>query len=164
MAINIDNQTKDIYNLLRNGISAEEIANSLSSALQAAEKQIAEELATAKKAEEEEAAKKAAAKEKLCELRSHLCKALRDYVSCAHKKTYNKLIEMHEGDFTDDELIGLIDHAVKNTATAIKLYETFEGLFPTEVNNCKKEKEAVEQNSTTNWEKLFGDFFDKYNL
>ena len=146
MAININDY---LLASLREGQSAETLAKDLSAALQAAEKQITEE----KKIAEE-----AAAKEKLCEqssqLKSDLCDCLRNYMSYAHKKTYNKLLTIHGQNFTDDELIDIVDSTIKNTAVALRLYETFEELFPTE----------KEQPVKTNWEKLFSDFFDKYNL
>lgn len=122
---------------LRDGQSAEEIAKDLSSALQAAEKQLAEEKA---------------AKEQNSQLKTDLCNCLRNYVSAAHPKIYNRLIEIHGHDFTDDELIKIIDNTIKNTAVAIKLYDVFDG--------CGNEATTT----VTNWEKLFNDFFDKYNL
>ena len=125
---------------LRDGQSAEEIAKDLSSALQAAEKQLAEEKA---------------AKEQSSQLKSNLCNCLRNYASTVHPKTYNKLIEIHGHDFTDDELIKIIDNTIKNTAVAIKLYDVFDG--------CGS-KATTTQTAVTNWEKLFNDFFDKYNL
>ena len=119
---------------LRDGQSAEDLAKDLSSALQAAEKQLAEEKA---------------AKEQGSQLKSDLCNCLRNYASTVHPKTYNRLIEIHGHDFTDDELIKIIDNTIKNTAVAIKLYDVFD--------DC-------DSKATTNWEKLFNDFFDKYNL
>lgn len=126
---NLDKQTKEICALLRNGISAEEIANNLSAALQAAEKQLAEE----------ENAKKAA-KENIEKSKSDLCNCLRNYINCAHKET---CADLH---LTDDELIYYVDSAIKGTATAYKLF------FDDKVAK------------SSNWEKLFSDFFDKYNL
>ena len=123
---------------LRDGQSAEDLAKDLSSALQAAEKQLAEEKA---------------AKEQSSQLKSDLCNCLRNYVSCAHKKTYDRLVEIHGHDFTDDELIKIIDNTIKNTAVAIKLYDAF-------FDGCGNEATTT----ATNWEKLFNDFFDKYNL
>ena len=125
---------------LRDGQSAEEIAKDLSSALQAAEKQLAEEKA---------------AKEQSSQLKSDLCNCLRNYVSCTHKKTYDRLVEIHGHDFTDDELIKIIDNTIKNSAVALKLYDVFD--------SCGS-KAATTQTTVTNWEKLFNDFFDKYNL
>lgn len=170
---NFDKQTEEILALLRNNVSAEEIANNLSAALQAAEKQLAEET----KAEEErkiaeEAAKKTEAKEKLGtfyyeeKLKSDLCNCLRNYVSCAHKKTYDRLIEIHGHDFTDDELIKIIDNTIKNTAVAIKLYDIFDsyGNEATITQKLCDNKENANKTTVTNWETLFNDFFDKYNL
>lgn len=116
---------------LRDGQSAEEIAKDLSSALQAAEKQLA--------------------KEQSSQLKSNLCNCLRNYLGVTHPKTYNKLIEIHGHDFTDDELIEIIDNTIKNTAIAIEF-----NVFDTTQNANKT--------TVTNWEKLFNDFFDKYNL
>lgn len=125
---------------LRDGQSAENLAKDLSAALQAAEKQLAEEKA---------------AKEQSSQLKSDLCNCLRNYASAVHPKTYNKLVEIHGHDFTDDELIKIIDNTIKNTAVAIKLYDVFD--------DCGS-KATTTQNTVTNWEKLFNDFFDKYNL
>ena len=125
---------------LRDGQSAEEIAKDLSSALQAAEKQLAEEKA---------------AKEQSSQLKSDLCNCLRNYVGATHPKTYDRLIELHGHDFTDDELIDLIDKTIKNTAITLDLCESFGG--------CGS-KATTTQTTVTNWEKLFNDFFDKYNL
>ncbi|MCI7444527.1 MAG: hypothetical protein MSA89_15840 [Clostridium sp.] len=121
---------------LRDGQSAEDLAKDLSSALQAAEKQLAEEKA---------------AKEQSSQLKTDLCNCLRNYASAMHPKTYNRLIEIHGHDFTDDELIKIIDNTIKNTAVAIKLCDVFDEATTT-------------QNTVTNWEKLFNDFFDKYDL
>lgn len=125
---------------LRDGQSAEDLAKDLSAALQAAEKQLAEEKA---------------AKEQNSQLKTDLCNCLRNYVSCAHKKTYDRLVEIHGHDFTDDELIEIIDNTIKNTAVAIKLCDVFDEATTTK--NANK-------TTVTNWEKLFDDFFDKYNL
>lgn len=125
---------------LRDGQSAEDLAKDLSAALQAAEKQLAEEKA---------------AKEQSSQLKTDLCNCLRNYVSCAHKKTYDRLIDLHGHDFTDDELIKIIDNTIKNTAVAIKLCDVFDEATTTK--NANK-------TTVTNWEKLFDDFFDKYNL
>ena len=125
---------------LRDGQSAEDLAKDLSAALQAAEKQLTEEKT---------------AKEQSSQLKSDLCNCLRNYASAAHPKTYNRLIEIHGHDFTDDELIKIIDNTIKNTAVAIKLYDVFDG--------CDS-KATTTQTTVTNWEKLFNDFFDKYNL
>ena len=116
---------------LRDGQSAEDLAKDLSSALQAAEKQLAEEKA---------------AKEQSSQLKSDLCNCLRNYASTVHSKTYNKFVEMLGHDFTDDELIEIIDNTIKNTAIEIKLCDN------------------VNKTTVTNWDKLFNDFFDKYNL
>ena len=125
---------------LRDGQSAEDLAKDLSSALQSAEQQIAKEKA---------------AKEQSSQLKSDLCNCLRNYVSCAHKKTYDRLIDLHGHDFTDDELIKIIDNTIKNTAVAIKLCDVFdEATIPQNANKT----------TVTNWEKIFNDFFDKYNL
>ena len=124
---------------LRDGQSAEEIAKDLSSALQAAEKQLAEEKT---------------AKEQSSQLKSDLCNCLRNYASAAHPKTYNKLIELLGHDFTDDELIEIIDNTIKNTAIELDLCKSFGSFASTKL--C--------DNTVTNWEKLFNDFFDKYNL
>lgn len=126
---------------LRDGQSAEDLAKDLSAALQAAEKQLAEEKA---------------AKEQSSQLKSDLCNCLRNYASAVHPKTYNRLIEIHGHDFTDDELIKIIDNTIKNSAVAIKLYDDF-------FDGCGNEATTT-QNPVTNWEKLFNDFFDKYNL
>ena len=162
MAININDY---LLTSLRDGQSAEDLAKDLSSALQIAEKQIAEEKRIA-----EEAAAKAAAKEKLGtfyyeeKLKTDLCNCLRNYVSCTHKKTYDRLIDLHGHDFTNDEIIEIVDNTIKNTALALKLYESIAdfcgdcGDFVTTPKTCSEEA------TTTNWEKLFGDFFDKYNL
>lgn len=123
---------------LRDGQSAEDLAKNLSAALQAAEKQLTEEKA---------------AKEQSSQLKSDLCNCLRNYVSCAHKKTYDRLVEIHGHDFTDDELIKIIDNTIKNSAVAIKLYDDF-------FDGC----DSKATTTVTNWEKLFNDFFDKYNL
>lgn len=88
-----------------------------------------------------------AAKEQSSQLKSDLCNCLRNYVSCAHKKTYDRLVEIHG----HDELIKIIDNTIKNTAVAIKLYDVFD--------DC-----GSKATTTQNWEKLFNDFFDKYNL
>lgn len=125
---------------LRDGQSAEDLAKDLSSALQAAEKQLAEEKA---------------AKEQSSQLKSDLCNCLRNYASAVHPKTYNRLIEIHGHDFTDDELIKIIDNTIKNTAVAIKLCDVFDEATTTK--NANK-------TTVTSWEKLFNDFFDKYNL
>lgn len=123
---------------LRDGQSAEDLAKDLSSALQAAEKQLAEEQSS--------------------QLKSDLCNCLRNYASAAHPKTYNRLIKLHGHDFTDDELIDLIDKTIKNTAITLDLCESFGGFATTKLcNNTNK-------TTVTNWEKLFNDFFDKYNL
>lgn len=124
---------------LRDGQSAEDLAKDLSSALQAAEKQLAEEKA---------------AKEQSSQLKSDLCNCLRNYVSATHPKTHKRLVELHGHDFTDDELIDLIDKTIKNTAITLDLCECFDTTKP-----CNTNKTTV-----TNWEKLFNDFFDKYNL
>lgn len=150
---NFDKQTEEICALLRNGISAEEIANNLSSALQAAEKQITEENA-AKKAEEDHYYEE--------KLKSELCNCLRNYVGAAHPKTHKKLVELHGHDFTNDEIIEIVDNTIKNTALALRLYENiadFCGETITKTKNCSEEATKV-----TNWEKLFNDFFNKYNL
>ena len=157
---NFDKQTEEICALLRNGISAEEIANNLSAALQAAEKQITEEIA-AKKAEEDRYYEE--------KLKSELCNCLRNYVGAAHPKAHKKLIELHGHDFTDDEIIELIDRTIENTAIALDLYESFTNTLPTEKvcdNSATATQKLCDTNKTTvtNWEKLFGDFFDKYNL
>lgn len=131
---------------LRDGQSAEDLAKDLSSALQAAEKQLAEEKA---------------AKEQSSQLKSDLCNCLRNYASAAHPKIYDKLIEIHGHDFTDDELIDLIDRTIKNTAITLDLYESFGGFATTKLCN---NKENTNKTTVTNWEKLFNDFFDKYNL
>lgn len=160
MAININDY---LLTSLRDGQSAEDLAKDLSAALQVAEKQITEEKRIA-----EEAAKKAAAKEKLCEqssqLKTDLCDCLRKYVGAAHPQTYDKLVDVHGKDFTNDEIIEIVDNTIKNTALALKLYESIAdfcgdcGDFVTTPKTCSEEA------TTTNWEKLFGDFFDKYNL
>ena len=137
---------------LRDGQSAEDLAKDLSSALQAAEKQLAEEKA---------------AKEQSSQLKSDLCNCLRNYVSCAHKKTYDRLVEIHGHDFTDDELIKIIDNTIKNSAVAIKLYDDFFDGCGNEATITQKlcnNKENTNKTTVTNWEKLFNDFFDKYNL
>lgn len=154
---NFDKQTEEICALLRNGISAEEIANNLSSALQAAEKQITEEIA-AKKAEEDHYYEE--------KLKSELCNCLRNYVGAAHPKAHKKLIELHGHDFTDDEIIELIDRTIENTAIALDLYESFTncGSSATATQKLCDNKENANKTSVTNWEKLFSDFFDKYNL
>lgn len=128
---------------LRDGQSAEEIAKDLSSALQRAEKQLAEEKA---------------AKEQSSQLKSDLCNCLRNYVGATHPKTYDRLIELHGHDFTDDELIDLIDKTIKNTAITLDLCESFGGFATTKL--C----DNTNKTTVTNWEKLFNDFFDKYNL
>ena len=132
---------------LREGQSAEDLAKDLSSALQVAEKQITEE-------------------KRLCEqssqLKTDLCDCLRKYVSAAHPQTYDKLVDVHGKDFTNDEIIEIVDNTIKNTALALKLYESiadFCGEAATTPKTCSEEATKV-----TNWEKLFGDFFDKYNL
>lgn len=159
MAININDY---LLTSLRDGQSAEDLAKDLSAALQVAEKQITEEKRIA-----EEAAKKAAAKEKLCEqssqLKTDLCNALRAYVDCVHPQTYDKLVDVHGKDFTNDEIIEIVDNTIKNTALALKLYESIASLYGDEV-TATKTKTCSEEATTTNWEKLFGDFFDKYNL
>ena len=152
---NFDKQTEEILALLRNNVSAEEIANNLSAALQAAEKQLAEEIA-AKKAEEDHYYEE--------KLKSDLCNCLRNYIDAAHPKTYNRLIEMHGHDFTDDELIEIIDNTIKNTAVAIKLYDAFCDNEATITQKLCDNKENANKTTVTNWEKLFNDFFDKYNL
>ena len=152
---NFDKQTEEICALLRNGISAEEIANNLSSALQAAEKQITEEIA-AKKAEEDRYYEE--------KLKSELCNCLRNYVSATHSKAHKKLIELHGHDFTDDEILELIDRTIKNTAITLDLYESFANILPTEKVPCGGTTANKENATVTNWEKLFNDFFDKYNL
>lgn len=129
---------------LRDGQSAEDLAKDLSSALQAAEKQLAEEKA---------------AKEQSSQLKSDLCNCLRNYASAVHPKTYNRLIEIHGHDFTDDELIKIIDNTIKNTAVAIKLYDVFD-----EATTTKKLCDNANKTTVTSWKKLFNDFFDKYNL
>lgn len=129
---------------LRDGQSAEDLAKDLSSALQAAEKQLAEEKA---------------AKEQSSQLKSDLCNCLRNYTSTMHPKTYNKLVEIHGHDFTDDELIEIIDNTIKNTAVAIKLCDVFD-----EATTTKKLCDNTNKTTVTSWEKLFNDFFDKYNL
>lgn len=131
---------------LRDGQSAEDLAKDLSSALQAAEKQLAEEKA---------------AKEQSSQLKSDLCNCLRNYASTMHPKTYNRLIEIHGHDFTDDELIDLIDKTIKNTTITLDLCESFGGFATTKL--CDN-KENTNKATVTNWEKLFNDFFDKYNL
>lgn len=142
---------------LRDGQSAEDLAKDLSSALQAAEKQLAEEKRLAEEAE---------AKKKLCEqssqLKTNLCDALRNYINCVHPQIYDKLININGKDFTNDEIIEIIDNTIKNTALAFGLYESiadFCGETITKTKNCDKEATKI-----TNWEKLFNDFFDKYNL
>jgi hypothetical protein len=154
---NFDKQTEEICALLRNGISAEEIANNLSAALQAAEKQLAEEIA-AKKTEEDHYYEE--------KLKSELCNCLRNYVSATHSKAHKRFIELHGHDFTDDEIIELIDRTIKNTAVAIKLYDVFEsyGNEATITQKLCDNKENANKTTATNWEKLFNDFFDKYNL
>lgn len=160
MAININDY---LLTSLRDGQSAEDLAKDLSSALQIAEKQIAEEKRIA-----EEAAAKAAAKEKLGtfyyeeKLKTDLCDCLRKYVGCAHKNTYDKLVDIHGKDFTNDEIIEIVDNTIKNTALALKLYESIASLYGDEVTITKSCSEKATK--ATNWEKLFGDFFDKYNL
>ena len=148
---------------LRDGQSAEDLAKDLSSALQIAEKQITEEKRIA-----EEAAKKTAAKEKLGtfhyeeKLKTDLCNCLRKYVGAAHPQTYDKLVDVHGKDFTNDKIIEIVDNTIKNTSLALKLYESiadFCGEAATTPKTCSEEATKV-----TNWEKLFGDFFDKYNL
>ena len=168
MAININDY---LLTSLRDGQSAEDLAKDLSAALQVAEKQITEEKRIA-----EEAAKKAEAKEKLGtfhyeeKLKTDLCNALRDYVSCAHKNTYDKLVDVHGKDFTNDEIIEIVDNTIKNTALALKLYESIAdfcgdcGDFVTTPKTCSEEACGHGKATTTNWEKLFSDFFDKYNL
>lgn len=158
MAININDY---LLTSLRNGQSAEDLAKDLSAALQVAEKQITEE-----KRLTEEAAKKAEAKEKLCEqssqLKTDLCDALRNYINCVHPQTYDKLVDVHGKDFTNDEIIEIVDNTIKNTALALRLYESiadFCGETITKTKSCSEEATKV-----TNWEKLFNDFFDKYNL
>lgn len=137
---------------LRNGISAEEIANNLSSALQAAEKQLAEEIA-AKKAEEDHYYEE--------KLKSELCNCLRNYANAMHPKTYKRLVKLHGHNFTDDELIDLIDKTIKNTAITLDLCESFGSFATTKLCN---NKENANKTTVTNWKKLFDDFFDKYNL
>lgn len=151
---NFDKQTEEICALLRNGISAEEIANNLSSALQAAEKQLAEEIA-AKKAEEDHYFEE--------KLKSELCNCLRNYVSAAHPKAHKKLIELHGHDFTNDEIIEMIDRTIKNTAIALNLYESFTNCGSS-ATTTQKLCDNANKTTVTNWEKLFNDFFDKYNL
>lgn len=154
MAININDY---LLTSLRDGQSAEDLAKDLSSALQRAEKQITEEIA-AKKAEEEHYYEE--------KLKSELCNCLRNYVSCAHKKTYDRLIDLHGHDFTDDKLIKIIDNTIKNTAVAIKLYDIFDsyGNEATITQKLCDNKENANKTTVTNWETLFSDFFDKYNL
>lgn len=162
MAININDY---LLTSLRDGQSAEDLAKDLSAALQIAEKQITEEKRIA-----EEAAKKAAAKEKLGtfyyeeKLKTDLCNALRDYVGCAHKNTYDKLVDVHGKDFTNDEIIEIVDNTIKNTALALKLYESIADFCGDSITATKTKSCGEEATKTTNWEKLFGDFFDKYNL
>jgi hypothetical protein len=131
---------------LRDGQSAEDLAKDLSAALQVAEKQITEE-------------------KRLCEqssqLKTDLCDCLRKYVGAAHPQTYDKLVDVHGKDFTNDEIIEIVDNTIKNTSLALKLYESiadFCGEAATTPKTCSEEA------TTTNWEKLFGDFFNKYNL
>lgn len=88
-------------------------------------------------------------------------------MSCAHKKTYDRLVEIHGHDFTDDELIKIIDNTIKNSAVAIKLYDDFFDGYGNEATITQKlcdNKENTNKTTVTNWEKLFNDFFDKYNL
>ena len=133
---------------MRDGQSAEDLAKDLSSALQVAEKQIAEE-------------------KRLCEqssqLKTNLCDCLRKYVGAAHPQTYDKLVDVHGKDFTNDEIIEIVDNTIKNTALALKLYESIADLCGDEV-ATKTKTCSEEATKVTNWEKLFGDFFDKYNL
>lgn len=149
MAININDY---LLTSLRDGQSAEDLAKDLSSALQAAEKQITEEIA-AKKAEEEHYYEE--------KLKSELCNCLRNYVGAAHSKAHKRLIELHGHDFTDDEIIELIDRTIKNTAIALDLYDSFGSFATTKL--CDN-KENANKTTVTNWETLFNDFFDKYNL
>lgn len=149
---------------LRDGQSAEDLAKDLSAALQIAEKQITEEKRLA-----EETAKKAAAKEKLCEqssqLRTNLCDCLHKYVSTAHPQTYNKLVDVHGKDFTNDEIIEIVDNTIKNILLALKLYESIADLYGDCGDFVTTPKSYNEETTkVTNWEKLFGDFFNKYNL
>lgn len=150
MAININDY---LLASLREGQSAETLAKDLSASLQAAEKQLADEIA-AKKAEEDHYYEE--------KLKSELCNCLRNYVSAAHPQTYDKLVDVHGKDFTNDEIIEIVDNTIKNTALALKLYESIASLYGDEVTTTKSCSE--EATKTTNWEKLFGDFFDKYNL
>lgn len=150
---------------LREGQSAEDLAKDLSSALQVAEKQITEEKRIA-----EEAAKKAAAKEKLGtfhyeeKLKTDLCDCLRKYMGTAHPQTYDKLVDAHGKDFTNNEIIEIVDNTIKNTALALRLYESIADLCGDFVTTKKTKSCSEEAIKTTNWEKLFSDFFDKYNL
>lgn len=141
---------------LRDGQSAETLASNLSAALQSAEQQIAKE-------------------KRLCEqssqLKTDLCDCLRKYVGAAHPQAYNKLIAMHGKDFTNDEIIEMIDNTIKNTVLALKFYESIANFCGDSVTTTEAPcGEAAATNweklatTTTNWEKLFGDFFNKYNL
>lgn len=151
MAININDY---LLTSLRDGQSAEDLAKDLSSALQAAEKQLAEEIA-AKKAEEDHYFEE--------KLKSELCNCLRNYVSAAHPKAHKKLIELHGHDFTNDEIIEMIDRTIKNTAVALDLYESFTNCGSS-ATTTQKLCDNANKTTVTNWEKLFSDFFDKYNL
>lgn len=151
MAININDY---LLTSLRDGQSAEDLAKDLSSALQAAEKQLAEEIA-AKKTEEDHYFEE--------KLKSELCNCLRNYVGATHPKAHKKLIKLHGHDFTDDEIIEMIDRTIKNTAIALDLYESFTNCGSS-TTTTQKICDNANKTTITNWEKLFSDFFDKYNL